>query len=79
MAADEITFPEAMAELLSMAQRRGAGYLTDALWDEFREWLSLTLLDEAILAEEARALVLSLLREPSRDMLRAAVREFLDG
>lgn len=77
MAADEITFPEAMAELMDLAQRRGAGYLPDAIYDDLREWISVTLLDEAILAEDARALVLRLLREPSRDVLRQAVREFL--
>lgn len=77
MADNAIEFPEAMAELLHLAQRRGAGYLPDAIYDDLREWISVTLLDEATLAEDARDLVLRLLREPSRDVLRQAVREFL--
>ena len=71
-------FGEAMAELMHVAHRRGAGYLPDSVHDDLHEWLAVGLFDEATLADEARALVLGLLREPSRDVLRQAVLEFLN-
>ena len=79
LADDLLSFPEAMAELLSLAYRRGAGYLPEPLQDELRDWLSATLLDEAEGAADAVALVQGLLREPSRDVIRQRIREFLDG
>jgi hypothetical protein len=78
LVADRLTFPEAMAELLAYAHRRGAGYLPEAIYDDLRDWLSRILLDDTELAEEATALVQRLLREPSREAMRKAVREFLD-
>lgn len=78
VADDRLTFPEAVAELMALAHRRGAGYLPEAVYDDLREWLAETLLNEACLAEEATALVQRLLREPSREAMRNAVREFLN-
>ena len=78
LADDRLSFGEAMAELMALAWRRGAGYLPEDLQDELSDWLSTTLLDEACMAEDAQALVLSLLREPSREVMRQRIREFLD-
>jgi len=78
LADDRLAFSDAMAELLSLAWKRGAGYLPEPLREELGDWLTATLLDETNLAEEAMALVRSLLREPSRDVLRARIREYLD-
>lgn len=79
LADDRLSFPEAMAELMSLAYRRGAGYLPEPIQDELRDWLSATLLDEAEGAAEALTLVLGLLREPSRDVIRQRIREHLDN
>ena len=78
LADDRLSFGEAMAELMSLAHRRGAGYLPDQVHDDLREWLSTTLLDEACRAGDVAALVHSLLREPSRDAMRQRIREFID-
>jgi hypothetical protein len=73
-----LSFSEAMAELMRMAWRRGAGYLPEPLQEELQDWIASTLLDEACLIEEAEALLQSLLREPSRDVMRSAIRKFID-
>ena len=78
LADDLLSFSDAMAELLSLAWSRGAGHLPEPLREELGDWLAATLLDETDLAEEAMALVQSLLREPSRDVMRARIREYLD-
>jgi len=57
LADDRLSFGEAMAELMSLAHRRGAGYLPDQVHDDLREWLSTTLLDEACRAGDVAALV----------------------
>jgi hypothetical protein len=74
----QMAFSDAMAELTRLAYQRGAGYLSEGLRDELVDWVAQTLLEETDLAEEAEALVQSLLREPSRDVIRAAIRKFLD-
>jgi hypothetical protein len=76
MADGLLAFSEAMAELMRLAWRRGAGYLPEPLQEELQDWIASTLLDEACLIEEADALLQSLLREPSRDVMRAAIRKF---
>ena len=73
-----LTFSEAMAELMSLAYRRGAGYLPEPLLDELQDWIATTLVNDAALAEEAQDLVQSLPREPSRDVMRQRIRDFLD-
>ena len=78
LADDRLSFPEALAELRGLAHRRGAGFLAEPVRDALTEWLSATLLDEACLAERAAALVTRLLREPSRDVMRRAIRGFID-
>jgi hypothetical protein len=77
LADDRLTFPEAVAELMHLAHARGAGFLPDVIHSQLRDWLSSTLLSEACLALEADALVQRLLREPRRDAMRKAIREFL--
>lgn len=78
LADDRLSFGEAMDELVALAHRRGAGHLPEPIHADLLEWLATALLDEAELASEAIALVQSLLREPSRDVMRRAIREFLD-
>jgi hypothetical protein len=73
-----MAFSDAMAELMSLAYRRGAGYLPEPLRDELLDWVATTLLVEVDLVEETQDLVESLLREPSRDAMRVAIRKFLD-
>jgi hypothetical protein len=73
-----MAFSDAMAELMRLAYQRGAGYLPEGLRDELLDWVATTLLDEVDLVDEAQGLVESLLREPSRDAMRAAIRKFLD-
>lgn len=77
LADDRISFGEAMAELEHLAHRRGAGYLTEPIRDQLTDWLSATLIEETELAEDAMALIRSLLREPSREVMQRAIREFL--
>jgi hypothetical protein len=73
-----MAFSDAMAELMRLAHQRGAGYLPEGLRDELLDWVATTLLDEVDLVDEAQSLVEILLREPSRDAMRAAIRKFLD-
>jgi len=73
-----MAFSDAMAELMRLAYQRGAGYLPEGLRDELLDWVATTLLEEIDLAEEAEALLQSLLREPSRDVMRSAIRKFID-
>lgn len=73
-----IAFSEAMAEVMGTAYRRGAGYLPEGLRDELLDWVAATLLEEVDLAEAARDLVEGLLREPSREVMRQRIREFMD-
>jgi len=73
-----LSFSEAMAEVCRHAHRRGAGYLPEPLRDELEDWIATTLLNDAAFADEAQALGQSLLREPSREVMRNAIRKFLD-
>jgi hypothetical protein len=59
------------------ARRLGAGYLDQPHFDAFREWLTITAAAELDLVDEADNLVTTLMREPSRDVMRGAVRAFL--
>ena len=81
--AEEPTFSEIFDEIWHEAVRRGATRLPENLRDELHDWL-MTLLAERIeaaekLQDDADALVRSLLREPSRDVLRERIREFLSA
>lgn len=78
VASGSITFSEAQSDVMAEATRLGASNLPPAHLDDLIDLIQTDLLDAVILAEEADALVQSLLREPSRDVLRAAVRGFLD-
>lgn len=72
-----VTFTEAQSEVMAEATRLGASNLPDDHLHDLIDWIQTELLTSAIDAEEAAALVQRLLREPSRDIIRAAVREFL--
>jgi hypothetical protein len=76
---DRLTFPEAMAELQTLAYARGAGFLPEHVRDELTNWLGSNLLNAACLAEDANALVERLRREPDRAVMRNAIRAFLHG
>jgi hypothetical protein len=75
---DGPTFGEAVTELMVLANRRGATFLPAPVYHDLVEWVSVTLLNETVLADEAHALIRGLLRESSRDKLREAVRDFVN-
>ena len=79
----ETSFSDALADIRQQASRRGAGYLPPAHYDALLDWTAATLLTACAEAEklagEADALIQSLLREPSRDVLRSSVAAFIRG
>lgn len=79
--ADDLGFVEIMAEVWCYALTLGGGFLPQDHQDALRDWLYAFLTEQIDAAEkiqqDADDLVLSLLREPSREVLRASVRGFV--
>ena len=74
-----LTFSEAMAGTDEPRLPPGRkDTLPEPLLDELQDWIATTLVNDAALAEEAQDLVQSLPREPSRDVMRQRIRDFLD-
>lgn len=74
-----ICFHETHAEVMAEARRLGAYYLPDDKLNDLIDWSQTTILDAVTELDDAVDLVLSLLREPSRDVMQRRIREFLDG
>lgn len=82
VAAGEVEFSEAVNATMMEAMRLGAGYLAPGALDALMDWV-LSTMTEAV-SESGEALdaawdlVERTMREPSREAIRASVREFLD-
>jgi len=79
---DQRDFVDLADEIWLFARSRGAGYLSEERQDALRDWLYASLTEQieaadAALTVEADAFVHSLMREPSREVIRTKVREFL--
>ena len=76
-------FAEIADDAWHFALRRGAAYLPDGHRDALQDWLNAQVCDQIeaarVICEEADALVLGLLREPSREVLKANVRGFISA
>lgn len=77
------SFSDTLADIRYEAIRRGARHLSPSHYDALMDWTAATLLTACIeaekMADEADALIQSLLREPSRDILRSSVAAFIRG
>lgn len=79
----DLTYGDIVSEVWTFAARRGVHYLPAEHETVLREWVHAQVSEriEAAerLAHEAEALVLSLMREPSREVLRRRIGEFISG
>ena len=75
----DMTFSEAMADLMSEAYRLGAGYLPGPHREALEDGLAAILLTEASLIEEADTLVASLIRQPLWGIARRDLWRFVHG
>jgi len=74
-----IDFHTTHHEVMAEARRLGAHYLPDDKLSDLIDWSQTTILDAVAALDDATDLVERLLREPSREVIRTAVREFMDG
>ena len=72
-----ISFRDTYSEVMAEAARLGSGFLAPELLDDLIDWAQAAILDALVAVEEAETLVVDLMRESSREVIRQRVREFV--